>query len=116
MRQGIWRERLLDKCLSRIQDRRWHDIEWLTDPILHVLPEVDEVPVALVGIAAMYSLKEETDVQTQAGTVLFYYQDGAWQSNGKVLLNLTPSEALHQLSLQLLHLPRHPVWSYLSRS
>lgn len=86
------------------QDRRWHDVEWLTDPILHVLPDTDEIPVALVGIAAMYSLDEGSDetpeVQTQAGTALFYFQDNAWQSNGKVLLNLTPSEALNQLSLK----------------
>ncbi len=40
------------------QDRRWHDVEWLTEPILHVLPDTEEVPVALVGIAAMYSLNE----------------------------------------------------------
>ena len=86
------------------QDRRWHDIAWLTEPILHVQPETEQVPVALVGIAAMYSLdqgNEETpEVQTQAGTALFYFQDNAWQSNGKVLLNLTPSEALTQLSLK----------------
>ena len=86
------------------QDRRWNDIEWLTEPILHVQPETEQVPVALVGIAAMYSLSEGDEgapvVQTQAGTALFYFQDNTWQSNGKVLLNLTPSEALHQLSLK----------------
>ena len=86
------------------QDRHWHDVEWLTEPILHVQPETEQVPVALVGIAAMYSLdegnKETPVVQTQAGTALFYFQNNAWQSNGKVLLNLTPSEALHQLSLK----------------
>ncbi len=86
------------------QDRRWHDIEWLTEPILHVEPETEQVPVALVGIAAMYSLDEGNEeapvVLTQAGTAIFYFQDNAWQSNGKVLLNLTPSEALTQLSLK----------------
>ena len=86
------------------QNRRWHDIEWLTEPILHVQPDVDQVPVALVGIAAMYSLDEGNEetpvVQTQAGTALFYFQDNTWQSNGKVLLNLTPSEALTQLNLK----------------
>ncbi|HQR07988.1 MAG TPA: hypothetical protein PLN21_14265 [Gemmatales bacterium] len=82
------------------QDRRWHDVEWLTEPILHVLPDTDEIPVALVGIAAMYSLEESNEVQTQAGTALFYFKDNAWQSNGKVLLNLTSSEALNQLSLK----------------
>lgn len=85
------------------QERRWHDIEWLTEPILHVLPDTNEIPVALVGIAAIYSLDEgdeAPEVQTQAGTALFYFQDNAWQSNGKVLLNLTPSEALNQLSLK----------------
>jgi len=88
------------------QGRRWHDIEWLTEPVLHVQPETEQVPVALVGIAAMYSLNEgnaETpDVQVQAGTALFYFQDNAWHSNGKVLLNLTPSEALQQLSLKVM--------------
>lgn len=90
------------------QERRWHDVEWLTEPILHVLPDTDEIPVALVGIAAMYSLDEGNEerpaIQTQAGTALFYFQDNAWQSNGKVLLNLTPSEALHQLSLKSMSL------------
>lgn len=85
---------------STTQDRRWHDVEWLTEPILHVLSDTDEIPVALVGIAAMYSLEESNEVQTQAGTALFYFQNNTWQSNGKVLLNLTPSEALHQLSLK----------------
>jgi hypothetical protein len=89
---------------STTQDCRWHDVEWLTEPILHVLPDTDEVPVALVGIAAMYSLDKGDDdtseVQTQAGTALFYFQNNAWQSKGKVLLNLTPAEALHQLSLK----------------
>lgn len=86
------------------QDRHWHDVEWLTEPILHVQPEPEQVPVALVGIAAMYSLdegNEETpNVETQAGTAIFYYQENTWQSSGKVLLNLTPSEVLMQLSLK----------------
>jgi hypothetical protein len=102
--QEVLRETFRSQLLAgTTHDRRWHDIEWLTEPILHVQPETDQVPVALVGIAAMYSREgnEETPVvQTQAGTAVFYYQDNAWQSNGKLLLNLMPSEALHQLSLK----------------
>jgi hypothetical protein len=84
--------------------RRWHDVEWISEPILHVMPDAEEMPIALVGVAAMYSLVEDDDkqpqVQTQTGTALFYFQENAWQTNGKVLLNLTPSEALNQLDLK----------------
>lgn len=97
--QELFRTQLLASGTSALQ---WHDIEWLTDPILHVVPETEQTPVALVGVAAIYSLEGETDMgavspRTHAGTALFYYQNDAWQSHGKVLLNLTPSEALQQL-------------------
>lgn len=83
----------------------WHDIEWLTEPIFHVVPDTEEIPVALVGMAAVYSVREDESSDkpapvTQAGTVLFYFQENTWQSNGRVLLNLTPAEALHQLDLK----------------
>lgn len=82
--------------------RQWHDVEWITEPILHVLPDMTALPVALVGIVAVMTTKSDSPeataaTQSQAGTAVFYFENNAWQSNGKVLLNLTPAEAFHQL-------------------
>lgn len=93
---------------SKQEKRRWQHIEWLTEPVLHVLPDAQAIPVALVGIAASYRIidsPEEADmpvetVHTQAGTALFYYENHAWQTRGTVLLNVTPAQALDQLERQ----------------
>lgn len=89
--------------LAQNQDhtgRIWQDIEWISEPVLHVLPDIQTIPVALVGIAAVYEITGDEDapkVQTQAGTALFYFEKNVWNTQGKLLLNLSPSEALLQL-------------------
>lgn len=96
---------------SKQEKRRWQHVEWLSEPILHIVPDSTAIPVALVGIAASYTLVDENEVNesestsepvvhTQAGTALFYFENDAWQTNGKVLLNVTPSQAFEQLERQ----------------
>lgn len=104
--QAELQESLLTHLLADAdQGYAWHDIQLIAEPILHVLPETEEIPIALVGIAAIFTQTgdvngNEQAPQTQAGTAVFYFQNDAWQTNGKVLLNLTPAEALNQLSLK----------------
>ena len=82
-------------------ESRWQDIEWLTEPILHVMPDTDVVPLALVGIVAVMHLDSDaTDGSAPhvlAGTAVFYFEEDKWCSKGKVLLNLTPAEAFGHL-------------------
>lgn len=88
--------------------RQWQDVEWITEPVLHVLPDTNIIPVAMVGIAAIYELKDDDDnnsTQTQAGTALFYFEQDTWHTQGKLLLNLSPSEALLQLQRQTTSAP-----------
>lgn len=92
--------------LAQNQDhpgRQWQDVEWISEPVLHVLPDTQSIPVALVGMAAIYEISGDDDarnVQTQAGTALFYFEKDVWHTQGKLLLNLSPSEALLQLQRQ----------------
>ncbi len=88
--------------------RQWQDVEWISEPVLHVLPDTQSIPVALVGMAAMYEITddhESSNVQTQAGTAVFYFEQNAWTTQGKLLLNLSPSEALLQLQRQATSAP-----------
>lgn len=89
---------------SQKQARIWISLDWLTEPVLHV-PD-DGTPMALVGVAASYCLHDDEEsepgeMQTQAGTAVFYYHDKVWKTEGKLLLNLTPSEALHRVTSQV---------------
>lgn len=84
------------------QTRVWLNVDWLTEPVLHV-PEVGNAPpMALVGVTARYCLHDDVEcepgeVQTQMGTAVFFYLNQVWQTEGKLLLNLTPSQALDHL-------------------
>jgi hypothetical protein len=85
--------------------RAWLSVDWLTEPVLHVPDHTSSTPLALVGVAAYYCLHDEEtsepgEIQTQAGTAVFFYHNNVWQTEGKLLLNLTPSQALDQLTLQ----------------
>lgn len=83
------------------QARIWLSVEWLSEPVLHVPDNETATPMALVGVAAMYCLQEDSsepgEVQAQTGTAVFFYLNKVWQTEGKLLLNLTPSQALHQI-------------------
>lgn len=98
-----------DCLIAQTTDQRqWLDIEWITEPVLHVHPDILQLPIALIGVTVVYQLIEEGEVPqpaTQAGTALFYFQNTQWQTSGKLLLNLTPSEALNQLELKTISAP-----------
>lgn len=79
----------------------WHEVEWITDPVIFVRQDRVEPHYALVGVSAVRSRHEEPP-ETQAGTAVFRYADGAWTTAGQLLCNLTPSEALEKLMHQFL--------------
>ena len=106
--QTTLREQFQTILLNSQTERQWLDIEWITEPVLFVTPDILHMPVALVGVAAIYRRNEsgiEKPPETQAGTALFYFQETQWQTNGTLLPNLTPSEALNQLELKTISLP-----------
>jgi len=91
-----FRDSLLANSTSAQQ---WHDVHWIADPLMHVHPDAEEIPLALVGLAALFTTEASDTMQTQAGTAVFYYENDNWHTNGK-LLPMTPSEALRELSLR----------------
>ncbi|HMO37145.1 MAG TPA: hypothetical protein PKA06_13980 [Gemmatales bacterium] len=89
-------------CRNQSQLRKWVDLEWISEPVLHVPVELDQAPVALVGVATIYELHTEgepTITQTQTGTAIFHYYASSWTTRGQVLLNITPAEALAQAQM-----------------
>jgi hypothetical protein len=75
----------------------WHDFQWLSDPILFIRDDNLEPHHAFVGIAAIFTSPPGM-VQTQAGTAVFHYEAGAWKTEGRLLLNITPSEAMEHVA------------------
>lgn len=105
----VLEQQFRDQLVAQTTDKRqWLDIEWITEPVLHVHPDIQELPVAMIGVTVVYQLsdnEEWSQPATQAGTAIFYFQQAQWQTSGKLLLNLTPSEALNQLELKSISAP-----------
>jgi hypothetical protein len=79
----------------------WHDLHWLSEPVIFVRDDQQEPHHALVGVAAFFTPPgESAQPQSQAGSAVFYFQDGEWSTDGQILLNLTPGEAWEKLANQ----------------
>jgi hypothetical protein len=76
----------------------WHDVEWITEPIIFVRQDRVEPHFALVGISAFAPPAQgKSEGASQAGTAIFQFETGAWSTTGQFLHNLTPSEAHEKL-------------------
>ena len=80
-------------------EQQWHDVQWIAEPLLHVVPDTDQIPLALVGLAALFTNNSSETMQTMTGTAVFYFENNTWQTSGK-LLPMTPSETLRELDHQ----------------
>lgn len=80
----------------------WHEVQWITAPVIFVRHDRVEPHYALVGVSAVSSETGMEPPRSQAGTAVFRFADGAWDTTGQILLNLTPSEALEKLMHQFM--------------
>jgi hypothetical protein len=84
----------------------WQDLHWLSDPVILIRDDQQEPHHALVGVAAFFTTyAQSAPPQSQAGTAVFFFQNGDWSTNGQILLNLTPSEAWERMANQFATLP-----------
>lgn len=97
-------EQLFLQQLSQREESReiiWQDLQWLSDPVIFIRDDQQEPHHALVGVAAFFTTTgESAQPQSQAGTAIFFFQNGDWDTNGQILLNLTPGEAWEKMANQ----------------
>ncbi|HQR42506.1 MAG TPA: hypothetical protein PLX97_07470, partial [Gemmatales bacterium] len=58
----VLEQQFRDQLVAQTTDKRqWLDIEWITEPVLHVHPDIQELPVAMIGVTVVYQLSDNEE-------------------------------------------------------
>jgi hypothetical protein len=96
---------------------RWLRAEW-TGQARFAIARDSSLPLALAGVILHFEAIEGGELEDapnasmpRDATALFRYAGNAWRTDGRVLFNLTPDEAIARLADEILPLDGIPVSS-----
>jgi hypothetical protein len=82
---------------------RWKECQW-SDLIAWAREKQTGMMLALVGVTIAFEAIEGSDMEGVAAvgnlrnaSAVFFLRDGRWQTNGRVIFNLNPDEAIEHL-------------------
>ncbi len=113
LRREMLEARFFDvaKTIGKPRGLRWVECDWL-DAVTFARDRQSRLVTAFVSVNIRFEAVEGGDMEDVAavstirdGSAVFHYRNGVWGTGGRALFNMTPADAMTQLSSQFEPLP-----------
>jgi hypothetical protein len=113
LRREMLEARFFDvaKTIGKPRGLRWVECDWL-HAVTFARDRESRLVTAFVSVNIRFEAVEGGDMEDVAavstvreGSAVFHYRNGAWGTGGRALFNMTPADAITQLSSQFEPLP-----------